>query len=59
LTLTGNEIPCSRKLKFQLSTALLTVVTIASAIAAGVNYEQIKSSGYLTTGLFGQTAPPG
>jgi PAS domain S-box-containing protein len=29
-----------RELKFQLSTALLTVLTIAAAIAAGVNYEQ-------------------
>src|SRR3954463_8042763 len=29
-----------QELKFQLSTALLTVVTIAAAIAAGVNYEQ-------------------
>ena len=29
-----------QELKFQLSTALLTVLTIAAAIAAGVNYEQ-------------------
>ncbi len=29
-----------QELKFQLSTAVLTVVTIAAAIAAGVNYEQ-------------------
>jgi hypothetical protein len=29
-----------QELRFQLSTALLTVLTIAAAIAAGVNYEQ-------------------
>src|SRR5689334_614024 len=29
-----------QELKFQLSTALLTVLTIAAAIAAGDNYEQ-------------------
>ena len=29
-----------QELRFQLSTALLTVITIAAAIAAGVNYEQ-------------------
>jgi PAS domain S-box-containing protein len=30
-----------QELKFQLSTALLTVLTIAAAIAAGLNYQQI------------------
>src|SRR5580693_2345896 len=29
-----------QELRFQLSTALLTVLTIAAAIAAGFNYEQ-------------------
>src|SRR5580658_589384 len=30
-----------QELKFQLSTAILTVLTIAAAIAAGLNYQQI------------------
>src|SRR5580658_1979762 len=30
-----------QELKFQLSTAILTVLTVAAAIAAGVNYDQI------------------
>src|SRR5580704_10733401 len=30
-----------QELKFQLSTAILTVLTIAAAIAAGINYQQI------------------
>ena len=30
-----------QELKFQLSTAILTVLTIAAAIAAALNYQQI------------------
>src|SRR5580658_6793179 len=31
-----------QELKFQLSTAILTVLTVAAAIAAGLNYQQIQ-----------------
>ena len=30
-----------QELKFQLSTAILTVLTIAAAITAGLNYQQL------------------
>ena len=35
-------IPMLQELRFQPSTALLTVLTVAAAIAAGVNYEQSR-----------------
>jgi len=37
-----------QELKFQLSTALLTVLTIAAAIAAVLNYQQNQKFGCRT-----------
>src|SRR5580658_4012121 len=49
-----------QELKFQLSTAILTVLTIAAAIAAALNYQQIHRFRLPDDGVtWGDKAPDG